>query len=257
MNERVLVKQVLLSSNFWVLNKTVVKIFGLETAFLLVNLAEAENMMSDEQGWFYQTSDTLEELTGLSRYKQDKCIEELEGHGVLEKDVRGIPAKRYFRFNHKALSDKIVKNSQTTVKNISELELKEFTTNKESINKESNKEYCSTEVEPKVSDSGEDKKTKKEMEEDFEKLWKLYPNKAGKKKAKSSYMKAIKDGVTNKKIQDGIVRYKTYLKQEDWIKPAMGSTWFNQERWDDELDIKEIKYKEKKKVNDLDSIDLF
>ena len=79
--------------------------------------------------------------------------------------------------------------------------------------------------------------TSAKLTEDFEKLWNLYPNKQGKKKAKSSYERAIKNGTTNKEIQDGIVRYKKHLKQNDWLKPAHGATWFNNERWEDEYTI--------------------
>jgi len=73
-----------------------------------------------------------------------------------------------------------------------------------------------------------------ELTEDFESLWKLYPNKKGKKKAKASYKRAIKNGATNKEIQDGIIGYKNHLKRNDWLKPAHGSTWFNNERWEDD-----------------------
>ena len=79
--------------------------------------------------------------------------------------------------------------------------------------------------------------TSAKLTEDFEKLWNLYPNKQGKKKAKSSYERAIKNGTTNKEIQDGIVRYKNHLKQNDWLKPAHGATWFNNERWEDEYEV--------------------
>ncbi len=79
--------------------------------------------------------------------------------------------------------------------------------------------------------------TSAKLTEDFENLWNLYPNKQGKKKAKSSYERAIKNGTSNKEIQDGIVRYKNHLKQNDWLKPAHGSTWFNNERWEDEYTI--------------------
>lgn len=72
------------------------------------------------------------------------------------------------------------------------------------------------------------------LSEDFEKLWKLYPKKVGKKKALASYKRAIKKGVTNKEIQIGIVNYKKYLDKTDWLQPADGSTWFNNERWEDE-----------------------
>lgn len=75
-----------------------------------------------------------------------------------------------------------------------------------------------------------------QMEEDFNKLWELYPNKKGKKDAFNHYKRAIKNGATNKQIQDGIVSYKKDLAKNDWMKPAMGSTWFNKERWDDDYE---------------------
>jgi len=80
-----------------------------------------------------------------------------------------------------------------------------------------------------------------QLTEDFEKLWDLYPNKQGKKKALTAYKKAIKEGTTNKEIQDGIVAYKKYLQREQWQKPANGDTWFNNERWNDEYETKEEK----------------
>lgn len=142
-----IIKQLLLSSNYWSLNKDVVKLFGLETAFFLTNLAEAENMMADEDGWFYQTAETIEEFTTLSRYKQDKCIEDLEKAGILTKDVRGVPAKRYFKLDYEAFANKFVKNSQTRLQKTRKLDCKKLATNKESINKELiNKESINKDV---------------------------------------------------------------------------------------------------------------
>jgi len=77
---------------------------------------------------------------------------------------------------------------------------------------------------------------KNSIESDFNKLWELYPNKKGKKDAFNHYKRAIKNGITNKQIQDGIVSYKKDLAKNDWMKPAMGSTWFNKERWDDDYE---------------------
>lgn len=74
--------------------------------------------------------------------------------------------------------------------------------------------------------------------DDFEKLWKLYPRKEGKKVAYRAYQKAIKNGTTNKQIQDGIVAYKKMLASTE--RPAdkvkMGSTWFNENCWEDEYE---------------------
>lgn len=150
-----LTKQLLLSSNYWVLNKEVVKLFGIETAFFLSNLAEAENLMSDKNGWFYQTTDTVEKITTLSRHKQNECIKRLEKANILEKNVRGMPARRFFRIDYKALSNLIVKNSQTRVKNFYNQDCEKSAGNKESSYKESNKESISyNDVEYMFQDNG-------------------------------------------------------------------------------------------------------
>lgn len=135
MDKRV-IKQLLLSSNYWSLNKEVVYLLGLETAFFLTNLAEAENMMADDDGWFYQTAETLETISTLNRYKQDKCIEELERFGILQKEVKGLPPRRYFKLNYHTFANLFVKFSQIELQNLNKSICENLTTNKESIDKE-------------------------------------------------------------------------------------------------------------------------
>ena len=79
----------------------------------------------------------------------------------------------------------------------------------------------------------------KQLEEDFEKLWKLYPRKEGKKKAFEAYKRAIKNGTTNKEIQTGIVNYLTQIRVQRTNKQYIkqGSTWFNGESWIDEYNV--------------------
>lgn len=131
-----LVKQLLLSDNFWALNKDMVYMLGLETAFLLSSLADAETMLSDNDGWFYQTSETVEEITTLSRHKQDQCIKALEDAGILEKDVRGIPPKRYFRLNYLRLANQFAKFQQINMRKTNKSICEKSATSKESIYKE-------------------------------------------------------------------------------------------------------------------------
>lgn len=80
---------------------------------------------------------------------------------------------------------------------------------------------------------------KSTLSEDFEKLWSLYPRKERKKVAFDAYKRAIKKGVTNKQIQDGIVAYKKFIEVKKTEKEyiAQGGTWFNQERWTDKYDL--------------------
>ena len=94
------IKQLLMSSNYFVLNKKLVKILGIETAFFLTSLVEADEMLADDEGWFYQTVPQIQEVTGLSEHKQNNCIEKLISLGLLEKENKGMPMKRYFRLNY-------------------------------------------------------------------------------------------------------------------------------------------------------------
>lgn len=75
-----------------------------------------------------------------------------------------------------------------------------------------------------------------QLRNDFEVLWSLYPRKQGKQTAIKAYQKAIKEGVTNEEIKNGIVAYKKYLirndKEPQFIK--QGSSFFNQRAWQDD-----------------------
>lgn len=137
------IKQLLMTSNFYVLNKQLVKSLGIETAFFLTTLVEADETLADDEGWFYQTSKTLEEITGLSNHKQTKSIEQLISLGILLQENKGVPMKRYFKLNY----DQILKFLNTRIEKISNQELKKFESKslknlKTSFQKNSNnKEY--------------------------------------------------------------------------------------------------------------------
>lgn len=77
---------------------------------------------------------------------------------------------------------------------------------------------------------------KDDLNERFEKVYKLYPKKQGKKRALAAYKKAIKAGVTDETIIDGIQRYcfmlETTRTNAKYIKQA--GTWFFNEGWNDE-----------------------
>ena len=95
----ILAKNILTGSSYWVLNKTLVAILGLDTAFFLSNLAEAESLFQSKDGWFFQTKDTVESVSGLSRHKQDSCIKQLKELDFIKLELRGMPSKRWFRLN--------------------------------------------------------------------------------------------------------------------------------------------------------------
>jgi len=88
--------------------------------------------------------------------------------------------------------------------------------------------------EENTTSSGSDGNSK--IEQNFELLWKLYPRKEGKDVARKAYKRAIKNGATNKAIQDGIVAYRKLVASEGRDKQYIrqGGTWFNQKGWEDE-----------------------
>lgn len=75
--------------------------------------------------------------------------------------------------------------------------------------------------------------------EDFKKLWNLYPRKKHRDRAYKAYKKAIKDGTTNKQIQDGIINLKKEIayKGTEMSFIPYGSTWFNGKCWEDEYEF--------------------
>lgn len=90
-------------------------------------------------------------------------------------------------------------------------------------------------------------------ESEFEKLWKLYPNKKGKDLALKAYKKAIKDGTTNKEIQTGIVNLKKEIAFKETEKQYIphGGTWFNQKRWEDDYETGNVEQSNDYKTNEI------
>jgi len=79
----------------------------------------------------------------------------------------------------------------------------------------------------------------KSFENEFEHLWKTYPKKQSKEKAKQSFLKARKNNVSLESIERGLTNYVSYIEIND-IEPQYiknGSTWFNGQCWNDEYNL--------------------
>lgn len=102
--------------------------------------------------------------------------------------------------------------------------------------------HCNTDVTKRRDRDREElelennKPSKSLLTEQFNKLWKEYPNKKGKENAFKSYKKAVKDDVADETILDGIRRYKKEIEikhtEQQYI--CHGSTFFSQRRWEDD-----------------------
>ena len=120
-------KQLLMSSNYYTLNKQVVKTLGIEPAFLLTILIEASDGLADDEGWFYQTIEKIGELTGIGRHKQDKIIKDLIESKILEQKNKGIPCKRYFKINYEIIENLVFQKQQTSLSQNDKLDCKKET----------------------------------------------------------------------------------------------------------------------------------
>lgn len=89
--------------------------------------------------------------------------------------------------------------------------------------------------------SEEKRKEEKRISEMFEKFWKAYPRKVAKSKAKQSFENVFKrkPDTDFKDVLEGLEKYK---KCEQWTKDngqfiPHPTTWLNQERWNDEIEV--------------------
>lgn len=85
------------------------------------------------------------------------------------------------------------------------------------------------EIDNKNTNSASDnapKASRQEINDFFESVWKLYPNKKGKGQVSDSKKKVLYN-IGFEEISRAIERYKVGLAAEEWRKPQNGSTFFN------------------------------
>jgi len=124
-------KQLLSSTAFLVLNKTLARNIGLKESILLADLISKEeyfisNGMTD--GWFFNTEANIEKDTTLTAYQQRKAIKKLKELNIIETKRIGVPAKQHFKINEELVvkflnnlslskSTTINKNKEITITN--------------------------------------------------------------------------------------------------------------------------------------------
>ena len=114
------------SDSYIVVNKNLIKTFGLNEAVLLGELCSEyrywakEDKLEDD--WFYSTIENIEENTGLTAHEQRQAIKSLENAGVLQTELKGVPARKYFYIDKfsvvKILTTSCEKTAQQDVKKL-------------------------------------------------------------------------------------------------------------------------------------------
>lgn len=120
---------------------------------------------------------------------------------------------------------------------------------KEVIKEENSNSAASNKKAPRV--------TEKQLKNEFESLWALYPRKQGKKAAEASFIRARKRGIESDTIASGIKAYVNYIQakkiSQEYIK--QGSTFFNQNAWDDDYTVSEPSFNNAKKEKSTNVFD--
>ncbi|HFD0538584.1 TPA: helix-turn-helix domain-containing protein [Enterococcus faecium] len=164
--------------------------------------------LCNERGFCWAGNEYFADLYGVNKETISRWVSDLIKFGYLNREIiykegTNQIINRYLRINQYPIDEKVKDNNTL------------FNNTNNNIDHSSSK-----------------------MKNDFDKLWKLYPRKKGKTAAFKHYKKAIKDGATNKQIQDGILSYKKEIEtkkiEESYIKH--GSTWFSNRGWEDEYD---------------------
>lgn len=218
------VKQLLLMNNYYSLNKTLVSRLGIEEAFFICLLAEAEQLFKghEKDGYFFQTAKEIETRSGLSSYKQRTIIASLEEKGLIKTDLKGIPAKRYFKLEYESISNFIFEGEETEKEEVEETaetpDVKNFD-NKESSDPEKGGdlttrcEKISQQAVKNFNNSESKNSTSNYKESNIKNIYKENnPIGAGEKKEEvGAAEKEIKAITTNKEIQKVI---KDFAKED-------------------------------------------
>ena len=134
MQEKINIVSLLASDNFIVINRDMLKRYGLNVTLMLCELASEYNYYNkegklEEDGLFFSTIENISDKTGLSRYQQAEALKTLDQMGIVKTIVKGIPAKRYFKLDVEKLAKQIVNNSPSSLQKTDKLDVKKLATN--------------------------------------------------------------------------------------------------------------------------------
>lgn len=184
--------------------------------------------LASKSGYCWAENRYFAELYDVHKVTISKWLKNLEDNGYIKTELKYVygtkqVAKRLIYINDTPISQNAKGYKSNDYDPVSQNAKEELSTTSNNNTRDIKKEDQSSTDDLSLSKR-------------FEKIWKDYPNKQGKKPAFSSYKTALKNGTTDEDIIEGLERYKKHLQQNTWKQAAQGSTWFKQNRWEDEFD---------------------
>lgn len=191
-------------------------------------------------------------MFGISKREATTAISFLEKLGVIKKEFRslninGITCNNVLFID--LFPERVKELTYPPLKNVTPLTSKSDTPpfeKEEGYTPKSDTDtYTSSKISQKTSysskeiykESGENEKAN--IKNEFETIWKEYPNKKGKDKAFTYYKKARESGTSYDEVYAGLQNYlkeiRIQRKEKQFIKN--GSTWFYNHSWNDEYNF--------------------
>lgn len=217
------------NSKFFVVQSWMVSKLGLKGLDLLL-YAIIAGYSQDEESEFYGSLTYLSEMTGCTKRGIIKSLNYLvENEFIIRHNVtvNSINTTRY-RMNYKKLSDmeqssQVVNSVHGVVNSVHTPVNSVHTENNLNKNNINNNIYISTRA--------------REYENEFDKFWEAYPKhtNTSKKEAYKKFCKALE----KTDIETILNAIENQKKTRQWIEGfiPMATTWLNQERWEDEVEI--------------------
>jgi len=186
--------------------------------------------------WSYNSIKAFSELFPYVSQRQIQySLKKLKDLGIIMTDnfnTSPYDKTLWYSISNKGLS--IIQNCQMEIQNLSNGSVE----NVEPIPNINT--YINTNINNNTSKNDNAKQMlSNNFDDEFDQLWKKYPNKQGRKDALRHFINARKKSVSFEKINDGIDGYIDYVKKNGIAKQYImhGSTWFCGEHWNDEYEI--------------------
>ena len=223
---------ILASDNYIVINRDLLKKYGINVTLMLCELASEYNYFDKSgklaDGMFYSTIDNISERTGLSKYQQAEALKALDEDGIVKSVIKGMPAKRYFKIDVEELTKQIANISLSSCKEIRKQADKKLETKNNDIklinksnnlkDKESKKEESNNTQNQQVEISEELKQMQKETEQLKAENEKLKTKKEKPKKQTKSYDEQIAEYTCNEELQNAL---KAFVQMRAFIKKPL------------------------------------
>lgn len=229
---------ILASDNYIVINRDLLKKYGINVTLMLCELASEYNYFDKngklEDGMFYSTIDNISERTGLSKYQQAEALKALDEDGIVKSVIKGMPAKRYFKIDVEELTKQIANISLSSCKEIRKQAGEKFDTKNNDIklinksnnlkDKESKKEESNNTQNEQVENCTSGNEETNALKEKIKCLEKeievLKDNKKERKQKKQtkSYDEQIAEYTENEDLQNAL---KAFVQMRSFIKKPM------------------------------------